>query len=132
MVRKLVSQIIAGVLGLALAIWFIPGVKILILPDSNFFGISLTTNWHIIILLGVVFGIINTFLRPILNTITLPLRIVTLGLFSFVINMAIIWGVDLIFQEITNDWFFPLLWTTLIIWGLDIIIPALLKKKENY
>jgi len=131
MVRKLISQIIAGISGLALAIWLIPGVKVQVIPDSSFFGISLTANWHIIILLGIVFGIINTFLRPILNTITIPLRIITLGLFSLVINMAIIWGVDLIFQEITIGWFLPLLWTTIIIWGLSIILPTLFKKKEK-
>jgi len=131
MVRKLVSQIIAGVLGLALAIWFVPGIIIQVLPDSNFFGIPLTATWHIMLLLGIVFGIINTFVRPILNMITVPLRIVTLGLFSLVINIAIIWSVDLIFKEVSVPWFWPLLYTTLIIWGLGMIIPGIIKKKKN-
>ena len=131
MVRKLVSQIIAGILGLTLAIWLVPGVIVKVLPDSNFFGFSFTATWQIVILLGIVFGVINTFIRPILNAITIPLRIVTLGLFSLVINAGIIWSVDLIFKEITVPWFWPLLYTTLLIWGLGMVLPGIIKKKNK-
>ncbi|MBU2539602.1 phage holin family protein [Patescibacteria group bacterium] len=129
--RKLISQILAGILGLWLAVSFVPKINIKILPNSNFFGFPLATNWHIIILLGVILGIINVFLKPILKTITLPLRIITLGFFNLVINLILIWAVDLIFEEITIPWFLPLFWTTLIIWALGIIFAILLKKKEG-
>jgi len=131
MIRKTISHISAGILGLWLAILFIPGVSVKILPDSSFFGIPLSTSWHVIVLLGIVIGLLNIFLKPILKTITLPLRIVTLGFFSLVINMALIWAVDLIFQELTIIWFMPLLWATLIIWALSILIPSLVKKRDK-
>ncbi len=129
--RKIVSRIIAGILGLGIAVWFIPGIVLKVSPDSNFFGVPLTTEWHVIVLLGIVIGIINSFVKPLLDIITLPLRIITLGIFGFIVNIALIWAVDLIFPEITIGWFFPLLWTTLIIWGLNIILPALFTKKEK-
>lgn len=128
--RKLFSQIIVGILGLWLAILFVPEIKLKVFADSNFFGVPLTTKWHIIVLLGIILGILNFFVKPILKAITLPLRIVTLGAFSLIINMVLIWAVDLIFQEITIPWFWPLLWTTLIIWLLNFTLPSLFKRKE--
>ncbi len=129
--RKLISQIIAGILGLWLAILFVPEINTRVFSDSNFFGVPLTTKWHIIVLLGFILGLINFFVKPILKAITLPLRIVTLGFFSLIINIALIWAVDLIFQEITIPWFWPLLWTTLIIWFLGIVLPKIFSKKEK-
>ncbi len=129
--KKLLSQIIAGILGLWLAILFLPEVKVKILSDSSFFGIPLTNQWQIIVLVGVILGLLNFFVRPILSIITLPLRIITLGLFTLVINMVLIWSTDLIFQELTIPWFWPLFWTSSIIWGLGIILSASLKKRRK-
>ena len=128
---KFISRIMAGILGLGIAVWLIPGVTIKILPDSNFFGIILATKWHIIVLLGFVIGIVNSFVKPLLDAITLPIRIITLGAFGFVVNIVLVWGVDLIFREINIKWFMPIFWTTLVIWGLSIALPALFNKKEK-
>lgn len=126
--KKFISQIVAGVLGLWLVILFVPGIKLETFPDSSFFGIPLTQSWHLIVVLGIILGLLNFFVKPILNIITLPLRIVSLGFFSLIINMALIWGIDILFQEITIPLFLPLLWTTLVIWGLNFLLPALFKK----
>lgn len=128
--KKFLSQIIAGVLGIWIADFFIPGVKIDLLSNSNFFGIPLNSAWQIIVLLGIVLGLLNYFIKPIIKTITLPLRIITLGLFSIVINMGIIWILDYTFREITIAWLWPLFWTTVIISFLNIAIPKLLIKDE--
>jgi len=129
--KKVLSQIIAGSLGIWLAVLFISGVEVNIFPDSNFFGVPVTLQWQIILLLGVVLGLLNFFIKPIINIITLPLRIITLGLFSIAINMAVIWILDFIFKEITIPWFWPLLWTTVIIWFLNIIIAKLITNNEE-
>ena len=126
---KILSQLLAGVLGLWLAVIFIPEIQIRVLTDSNFFGIPLTAKWQVILLLGVILGLLNIFAKPILKIIALPLRILTLGLFSLVINMILIWAVDLIFREITIPWFWPILWTTLIIWFLTMAVPMLFVRK---
>lgn len=129
--KKFISQIVAGVLGLWLVVLFVPEIKIEIFPDSSFFGIPLTQNWHLIVLLGVILGLLNFFLKPILNLITVPLRFITLGLSSLIIDMALIWLIDLVFQEITIPLFLPLLWTTLAVWSLNFILPNLIKRNLN-
>ncbi len=128
--RKLLSQIISAGLGLWLATIFVAGVRVQTYPDSMFFGFPLTAQWQLFILFGIILGLLNFFVKPLLDTITLPLRIITLGLFGFVINMALIWAIDYIFREFSAPFLYPLFWTTLIIWALNIIISKLLTEKE--
>lgn len=126
--RKLLSQIIAAILGLWLATLFVPEVVIRAYPASNFFGFSLTAQWEIILFLGIVLGLLNYFLKPLLKALSLPLEIITLGLFTIVINMALIWLLDMMFDELYIPLFLPLLYTALIIWGLNIILQKLILK----
>lgn len=121
---------ISSGLGLYLATVFVAGVSVQTYPDSSFLGISFDQNWKFLILFGIILGLLNYFVKPILHIITLPLRIITLGLFGFVVNMALIWVVDYAFKELSIPWFFPLLWTTLIIFGLNLIIVKLVVKED--
>ncbi len=105
---SLFSQIVVGIIGFFLADRFIEGVVI----DPPMMIISA----------GIILGIINFFVKPILNLITFPLRVITLGLFTFVINIAIVWFVQAIFLEISIDLFLPLLYTTIIVWVLGLIL----------
>ncbi len=54
------------------------------------------TQWWAFALLGVVFGAVNLLVRPILKLLTCPLIIVTLGLFTLVINGFLFWLTGLI------------------------------------
>ena len=126
---KLLSQIISATLGLWLATLFVPGVIIRAYPTLNFFGFYLTAQWEVFLALGIILGLLNYFLKPLLKTLSLPLEIISLGLFTIVINMGLIWLLDVMFDEIYVPLFFPLLYTTLIIWGLNIIINFFLVKK---
>lgn len=126
--KKLLSQIIAGIAGLWIAARFVPGVVIELLPDSNLFGINLTSFWQIILILGVTIGLLNYFLRPILKILSLPIAILTLGLLSFVINILMIWLVDVAFKEFSAPFFYPLLYTTLIISISNVIISIVIRE----
>lgn len=128
--KKLLFNIISAGLGLWLATLLVQGVKVAALSDSNFFGIALTAQWQLFALFGIILGLLNYFAKPILNAITLPLRILTLGLFSFVINIALIWVLDIMFKEFSSPFLYPLLLTTLIIWGINLVISNFLLKKE--
>lgn len=118
MFRDLILKIIAGIAGIWLAFEFVPGITVI---DS----------WQIFVWAGLILGLINYFIKPILNLITLPLRIITLGLFSIVINMAIIWAIDIIFKEISIEGIIPIFWTTLIVWFTNLIILKLFPEKKH-
>lgn len=110
--KRLIFQILAGIFGLWLAIRFIPEVEF---ADS----------WQILILAGFILGLINFFLKPILKLITLPLRILTFGLFSLLINIGIIFVVDLIFPQLKIPGILNLFLTSLIVWGLNFLFSIL-------
>ncbi|MEA2092452.1 MAG: phage holin family protein, partial [Patescibacteria group bacterium] len=95
--KKYLLHIIIGVAGFFLADYFLDAVTI---KDNNFLLVA-----------GITLGSINFFIKPAIKLITLPLRIITLGLFSFFINIAIVWFVQAIFQEIEIIGFLALFYT---------------------
>jgi len=59
---------------------------ILIVP-----GIDLQSGWVSVLWLALIFGLINAFVRPLLNFLTCPLILLTLGLFTLFINTFLFW-----------------------------------------
>jgi len=126
--KKVLYSIVSATLGLCLATLFIPGVAIQLYSTSGFFGFHLAALWEIYLLLGITLGLLNRFVKPVLKLISLPLEIVTLGLFTFIINAGLIWVVDKVFKEFSAPLFWPLFWTTLIIWLAQLVISLTLGK----
>ncbi len=67
---------IAYSLAIMLIAWIIP-------------GISVSSFWAALLVV-VIMGLINMFVRPILTFITLPINFLTLGLFTFVLNALLL------------------------------------------
>lgn len=53
-------------------------------------------------LLALIFGLVNGYLRPLLKIVSLPLNLVTLGLFSFVLNAGLLLVVAWIADQIVE------------------------------
>jgi len=128
--KKLLIQVISAILGLWLATLFIPGATIVLLENSNLFGFHLNAPWEIFLLCGSIIGVLNHFVKPVVNVIGFPLRIITFGLFSFVINIVFVWAVSYFFKELHIALWLPLIYTTFIIWGLNLMIRKIVIKKE--
>lgn len=47
-------------------------------------------GWQTLVIVSIVWGILTLIIRPILTLLTLPINILTLGLFTFVINAALL------------------------------------------
>jgi putative membrane protein len=54
-------------------------------------GVEHTGTWVSLLLVALVFGVLNAIVRPILKLLTCPLILLTLGLFTFVINALMLW-----------------------------------------
>lgn len=107
--ERLIVQIVIGILGLWTAVKLVSGVEF-------------TGTIQYLFLAGTFFGLINFFIKPVLKIISLPLRILTFGLFSLVINMGMVWLVDVIFPELIINGLGPLFWTTVIIWIFSLFV----------
>lgn len=68
-------------------------------------------NFFTAILVAVILALMNTFIRPIIVFLTIPVTILTLGLFILVINALILMAVDYFLEgfEIRNFWWAVLL-----------------------
>lgn len=107
----LLFHIISGALGLYLSALFVSGVEF-------------TGTYKTLLLAGLILGLINFFVKPLIDKITIPLRVLTFGLFSLIINMFLVWLVaDVLFPgEIEIQGIIPLFWTTLILWVLNFFL----------
>ncbi len=128
--KRLLIYIVSATLGLFGATMFVPGVQVVLYANSGFFGFNLTAIWQIYLLLGILLGLLNFFVKPILDIITLPIRIITLGLFSFLVNMALVFAIDIMFKELSAPLLFPLLWTTLVIWIITFLLSRFVTTNE--
>lgn len=69
--------------------WLTYMLDINVLPDA--LTINGNGTWTAYATIGVVFTMINALLRPIIFLIASPLRWLTMGLFSFVLNAGLLW-----------------------------------------
>lgn len=86
---RLLLRIIINALALWVASWILPGIT---LGED---GTSATGNATLDVVLaylfiGLIFGVVNAFVRPIVRLLALPLTILTLGLFTIIINAAML------------------------------------------
>ena len=56
-------------------------------------GVSAMGGWETILLVALVWSVITTLIRPVLGLLTLPITIITFGLFSFVLNALLFYAV---------------------------------------
>jgi putative membrane protein len=71
---RLIIRIIINMFGLWLAAYIVPRMS---LADDS---------WITLLILAIVFGLINAFIRPIIRILTFPITFLTLGLFTFIVN----------------------------------------------
>jgi len=76
----------AGFTGLAL--WLVT----LIVPGMNFVGgDTALQKVGIIFVVAVIFGVVNALIKPIVSLLSIPLYVLTLGLFHVVVNALMLW-----------------------------------------
>lgn len=90
------------------------------------------TAWLAYALMAIILGLVNAIVRPILKVLTCPLILLTLGLFTLVINGFTMW----LSARIANalgigfyvDGFWPAFWGALIVSVVSVILSALVKE----
>ncbi len=112
--NKFLIQVIASITTIWLASFYFSGI--------NFYG-----ETEVLVLAGFVLGVLNYFIKPILKILTLPLQLLTLGLFSFIINVVIVYLVDLAFYELVFAGFWSLTLFIVLLWLVNLVLLSLLK-----
>lgn len=91
------------------------------------------TNWLSFIWLALIFGLLNAFLRPLLNLLTCLINILTLGLFTLIINTCLFWLTGVIGANFhigfLVDGFWPAFWGGLIVSVVSMVLNMLLSEE---
>ena len=111
---KLLSKWLLSAAALLLVAYIYPGVAV------KSFGAALVAAF--------VLGLLNTVVRPVLVVLTLPVTLVTLGLFMFVINALMFWAAASLLDGFHGNGFLAALLGSLIYCLLGLVIESALER----
>ncbi|OHA47839.1 MAG: hypothetical protein A2806_02230 [Candidatus Terrybacteria bacterium RIFCSPHIGHO2_01_FULL_48_17] len=106
--------ILENTLGLWLAVWLLPQY----FPNS----IEWTGEGYELVIAGLVLGVINALMKPLVKLLSFPLLILTAGLFGIVINLGMLWFLDLLLPQLTINGILPLVLTSLMLGVVHFLI----------
>jgi putative membrane protein len=109
---KLIVKVVVVALALLLAQQIVPGISV------SGFGIAL--------IVALVLGLINLIIRPILLLLTLPITIITFGLFALILNALLFWTTSALVLGFTVSGFVPAFLGSLIVSSAHFIVDRIL------
>ena len=71
---------------------------------------------------AIVFGLLNTFVKPLVKLVTLPLAVITLRLIWFLVAMLMLEVTTWIVSSFNIHGFLTLIWATLLIWAVNLVL----------
>ena len=92
--------------------YFVPGVTV--------------RNFWVALLAALVIGLINAFVRPVLLILSLPITILTLGLFTLIINALMFWLASKFVPGFDVQGFGAAFWGSIIFWLVSWLTNGLL------
>ncbi|BDX30447.1 membrane protein [Mycobacterium antarcticum] len=118
----------AGLTGLAL--WVVTKV----VSGIEFVGGDTTVaRVGIIFVVALIFGVVNAIIKPIVQLISIPLYVLTLGLIHVVINALMLWITSWITEHTTHwglyidDFWWTAIWAAIVLsivsWLLSLVVP---------
>src|ERR1700712_4743429 len=111
-------------------------IKVLITAVAVYVAAYLIPGVHIAdirttVIVALVLALLNTFIKPILIILTIPITIVTLGLFLLIINALMVkWAADLVKGFTVAGWW-PALLVSLVVTVVSYILGGLLSRDKN-
>jgi putative membrane protein len=94
-------------------------------------GIDLADAFWPVVLVAAVFGLVNALLRPIVLLLSLPLVILTLGLFTIVVNALMLLLTAALVDALVVDGFLAALLGSLVISAVSLLFSMVLPEKDD-
>jgi putative membrane protein len=103
--------------GIAFAAALIPGIAL--------------TGLGAALIAGLVFGLVNAIVKPVLVVLTLPITLLTLGLFIFVLNAVCFWLTSLLVTGFDVRGFWPAVFGSLFVSAISWLLNALIGPRTS-
>jgi len=89
------------------------------------------SSFYSALVAALVLGLLNAVIRPILVLLTLPVNIVTLGLFTFVINGGLVWFMATFVKGVTVTGFLPAIMVGILMWAVSTLLSWFMKEIDE-
>ncbi len=124
---RFLLRLLVNAAALAVATWLISGITLT--------GTDTTDRVISLLIVALIFGVINAIIKPIFRLVTLPLVLLTLGLFLIVINALLLMLTSWLSGEFglgwTVDGFWPAVWGSVIISIVSFLLNAFVPDKNE-
>jgi len=94
-------------------------------------GMDLSDSFWPVVLVAAVFGLVNAILRPLLLLLSLPLVVLTLGLFTLVVNALMLLLTAALVQALSVDGFLAALLGSIVISLVSLLLSILLPERRR-
>jgi putative membrane protein len=119
---KLLIRLLANALGLYVAARIVPGIYV-------------GENWLVVLGVALVFGLVNALIGPLLKLLTCPLIILTLGLFTLVINAVMLLLTSGLSRAVglsfVVDGFWPAFWGALVVSIVSLVMTLVFHENDR-
>jgi len=109
--------------------WFINALTLLACTQI-IAGFHVSTFYSALVA-ALILGLLNAIIRPILIVLTLPVTIVTLGLFTFVINGLLVWFMATFVKGVAVSGFIPALMVGILMWAVSTLTSWFFREIEE-
>lgn len=116
-----------GLAAAALVGWGVNIVALLVI-DWLFDGVHIG-RWGPILVGAAVLGLANAFLKPVLTILTFPLILITLGLFYFALNIAMLGLAEWVASDFSINGFWTYVGATIVVWLVNWVLYSLLEDR---
>lgn len=116
--RNFLIRLFVNALALSAAAWLVDGVQ-------------LSGEFSDVLLVALVFGVVNALLKPVLMILSFPVLFVTLGLFTVVINGALLMLTARLMAGLAVDGFLSAVLGSLVVSVVSVLLGGALKDEED-
>ncbi len=113
----LLLALVLNALALVVTAYIVPGFRV-----NSFVSAMLT---------AIVIGLINTFIKPILSFLTTPINMLTLGLFTFVVNAIVLYLASLVVPGFKIDGVLAAILGAVVLSVVAVVISTLVKEVKR-
>jgi putative membrane protein len=114
---------VRGALTTALTAWGI-NVGALALASLLIDGVDFNRSLKTLLLAGLVFGLVNLLVKPIVKLFALPLVVLTLGVILFFVNVLMLYVTSWLVSDFTIDSFRAGILATIVVWAANLLLNA--------
>lgn len=82
----LLVKVLINAIGVYVAVLLVPQIAFRAADDL----LKLQGNWWHVVVVAVILALINSYLKPILKALSFPITLLTMGLFAFILNAALL------------------------------------------